>query len=715
MLLSSSSLPDAAGLSLLPRGRRSAVYVDTVWAGSAQGASVSDPSAWFSAHGPFTFGVNAFATVQDGVNSVPSRGTVDVAAGTFTENVTISQPLTLNGANHDVSGTGKRSAETAIDGGSGVALAVNSPGVTINGIKAIGNTGINSGVGVTIKDDFINATSMGIDIGGTAAGDVVVSDIRCESSGVAFGYLPLSASTAPASTQSLIVIGSSISGGISHALATGITIGGLSPDIMLASLTISGDTVTTSSGPDVYSFAHGISIGTLTVNNNVLTVANGSGQNIAFVTGLDGSLVLGDHSSISGNLAVGAGSGGAIVIGTIGGTIAIGDGSVINDNTINVGADTNGFGADGIDIFAQADTFHGQIGAITFGSAGTDTVSVCGNHIFSSSEGIAVTAGQVVLNSALCIGRSGHSNVIASTGDGVLINSNDTVGKPISFAANAIEIVTSRYAPGTALYHLLAYGNWSAPVDINANTIAGMAGSNGISVLGAAANAFSGPVTIECNTIGGTAGGDAISIENVQSQTEIRNNQILGGYGIGIDLGQGFWSNEAADSNVSIIGNDIRNHSGTGILIELGVYGGSGVSIQNNFIENNLTGIQIAGALGGPISINYNSIGQDVSYEDSGNTIAGLDNESTVMVDARFNWWGDVSGPGGIGPGSGDKILGSNVNFTPWLTNGADADAPNRADGFQPSPLRPPRGPFDRWDRDSKLWARSVEANDRRL
>jgi uncharacterized repeat protein (TIGR01451 family) len=39
-----------------------------------------------------------------------------------------------------------------------------------------------------------------------------------------------------------------------------------------------------------------------------------------------------------------------------------------------------------------------------------------------------------------------------------------------------------------------------------------------------------------------------------------------------------------------------------------------------------------------------------------------------TLVDARANWWGDPSGPGGVGPGSGDEISG-NVAYTPWLTH----------------------------------------------
>jgi len=55
-----------------------------------------------------------------------------------------------------------------------------------------------------------------------------------------------------------------------------------------------------------------------------------------------------------------------------------------------------------------------------------------------------------------------------------------------------------------------------------------------------------------------------------------------------------------------------------------------------------------------------------------GNTDAGLRNESANLVNAVNNWWGDPSGPAGIGPGSGDAVLG-NVLFDPWLPEDACA------------------------------------------
>ncbi len=54
----------------------------------------------------------------------------------------------------------------------------------------------------------------------------------------------------------------------------------------------------------------------------------------------------------------------------------------------------------------------------------------------------------------------------------------------------------------------------------------------------------------------------------------------------------------------------------------------------------------------------------------------GFSNQAAAVADARFNWWGHPSGPGGVGPGWGDKVT-QNVVYFPWKTGGgpiADSD-----------------------------------------
>jgi len=45
----------------------------------------------------------------------------------------------------------------------------------------------------------------------------------------------------------------------------------------------------------------------------------------------------------------------------------------------------------------------------------------------------------------------------------------------------------------------------------------------------------------------------------------------------------------------------------------------------------------------------------------------GIQNVATVPVNAKSNWWGSASGPGPVGPGSGDRVS-ANVDYAPWRT-----------------------------------------------
>ena len=71
---------------------QSAVYVNAAWAGDPSGTQVTVGGK------TYTIGTNAFPTIQDGVNGVAAGGTVNVLAGTYSEQVTIDQSLTLAGA-----------------------------------------------------------------------------------------------------------------------------------------------------------------------------------------------------------------------------------------------------------------------------------------------------------------------------------------------------------------------------------------------------------------------------------------------------------------------------------------------------------------------------------------------------------------------------------------------------------------------------------------
>ena len=83
-----------AGLALgnaRPVEAVSPIYVDDSWVGTTPGV---DPDGV----GPATnFGADSFATIQEGVTAVDAGGTVQVYAGTYTEQISINKNLTLTG------------------------------------------------------------------------------------------------------------------------------------------------------------------------------------------------------------------------------------------------------------------------------------------------------------------------------------------------------------------------------------------------------------------------------------------------------------------------------------------------------------------------------------------------------------------------------------------------------------------------------------------
>jgi len=102
-----------------------AVYVNGNWVGTANDADPDGP-------GPATrFGCDSFATVQGGVNGVAAGGTVHVAPGTYTENVTINQTLSLIGA-----GKGTDPAlNTVLTNSGGVGIMVTHSDVTVSFLR----------------------------------------------------------------------------------------------------------------------------------------------------------------------------------------------------------------------------------------------------------------------------------------------------------------------------------------------------------------------------------------------------------------------------------------------------------------------------------------------------------------------------------------------------------------------------------------------------
>ena len=157
------------------------VYVAPGYASDAPGTAVTWTDG--STH---TVGFDAFGTIQAGINAVAANGTVNVASGTYTEQLTIDQSLSLLGAG--VSSTTIQAPASLsgneIEIASGVTVTMSglnvdgastSTAIDVNGgdlsASSLAITGYNVGVSVenagavTITDSTISGSTTGILVG----------------------------------------------------------------------------------------------------------------------------------------------------------------------------------------------------------------------------------------------------------------------------------------------------------------------------------------------------------------------------------------------------------------------------------------------------------------------------------------------------------------------------------------------------------------------
>ena len=147
----------------------------------------------------------------------------------------------------------------------------------------------------------------------------------------------------------------------------------------------------------------------------------------------------------------------------------------------------------------------------------------------------------------------------------------------------------------------------------------------------------------------GSAGGKAISLKDSNPSVIIENNFFYN-WNIGID--------STESRTLSITGNAFWYNTGYGVKLS-----GSTLSkcSENAFRDNNVG--FYAQDVKGELALRSNSF--------QGNTQWAVENgdknkPKPLDINARKNWWGDVSGPAWAGPGSGDRIS-RKVLFYPWL------------------------------------------------
>ncbi len=109
---------------------------------------------------------------------------------------------------------------------------------------------------------------------------------------------------------------------------------------------------------------------------------------------------------------------------------------------------------------------------------------------------------------------------------------------------------------------------------------------------------------------------------------------------------------------LTLANSSFSSSGGNGVLFEDNT---GAALVSNSVFTGSSTGIKVASSSSSPVLRNCSI---------AGNTLYCLTASNSAPVDARINWWGDVTGPYhslNNPSGKGDKIVG-NVLFSPWKT-----------------------------------------------
>lgn len=239
--------------------------------------------------------------------------------------------------------------------------------------------------------------------------------------------------------------------------------------------------------------------------------------------------------------------------------------------------------------------------------------------------------------------------------DGNTINYNNIVGNVIGLNMSARAQVYNNTIDGGRVGIWLGTGPYSISTTVKGNTITDFVKA-GIVTRGAKG------IFIEGNTISTTLHDEAPNGIDIGTYSgtngTVRENEISGCS----------WKDFTGDYETS--------WSGSGILV---IESGDSLEITRNIVHDcdvgmdiesdsmNITRNMVYSNIYGFVfwnakpKVNYNNIYNNTQYG------VYRTYDPTGVLNAECNWWGDTSGPSGVGPGTGDAVSG-NVDFEPWLS-----------------------------------------------
>jgi len=271
-------------------------------------------------------------------------------------------------------------------------------------------------------------------------------------------------------------------------------------------------------------------------------------------------------------------------------------------------------------------------GGLSFGCGGGGTWATVTNNRIVGNTGRGIVA-----HGCYECGVSVHvsDNTISdNTGGGIYCDCN---GLRMSLGKNVITGNTAEYGGGIGVRFesYYSYEPHFSGVNISENIIDSNASNDGGGIWFSIGTSWYEEfrATVANNSISGNIAtrGGGISI-NGRDTTEyyeltVTNNTITGN---SAQYGAGILCSDSTDATISYC--TISANNGDGF------YSDSGAS---------------------PV-VNYNNIMDNTGY--------GVRNvDLSVMVDATYNWWGDPSGPGSMGPGTGEEVS-EWVDYVNWFT-----------------------------------------------
>jgi parallel beta-helix repeat protein len=275
----------------------------------------------------------------------------------------------------------------------------------------------------------------------------------------------------------------------------------------------------------------------------------------------------------------------------------------------------------------------GQAGILTGLGSGDTNLLIAGNTVITANPGIVVGSSvtATITNNQVSGGSIGIqvansskvvviSNTTSNNGDGISVESGSShvtvTNNAASSAGNGFRVASSSAI--TVTVNQATNSTTGFFVDNGSNTVVLL--GNQAQSLGTGIRVGSGAtnVTLASNTVDGTA----LSLELQNSSHVVITGNTLINSGLGFSITNGAGNLVTATFNVIT--------STGGVLFNSG--NASGLLLRRNNLANN-TGVT--------------------------NTAAGT-------LNAECNWYGAVSGPSGVGSGSGTPVS-TGVDFNPWL------------------------------------------------